>query len=116
MVQGTAPRDKTAEPYNIKEKERRDFDIITPPGTPWTPRGSAGAAISAASAAAPAASMAAPRSAGQLAQNAAGQPAQGELSGATCLRVGGANGVQRALGKDARVQSHEDQHRVSSSD
>eukprot|EP00959_Pyramimonas_sp_CCMP1952_P240003 5015485-Pyramimonas_sp.AAC.1 len=33
-VPGTATRDKTAEPRNIREKNRHDFDISTPPGTP----------------------------------------------------------------------------------
>eukprot|EP00959_Pyramimonas_sp_CCMP1952_P342208 7169580-Pyramimonas_sp.AAC.1 len=63
-----APKDKTVESYNIKEKKRQDFDISTPTETPRTPRGIAGAAISAANAPAPAASVAAQRPAGQPAQ------------------------------------------------
>eukprot|EP00959_Pyramimonas_sp_CCMP1952_P355731 7450699-Pyramimonas_sp.AAC.2 len=58
--------------------------------------------------------MAAPRSAGQPAQSSAGA-ACSEFSGAPCPRVGGASGVPRVLGKDAHVQSHEDQPCVSSS-
>eukprot|EP00959_Pyramimonas_sp_CCMP1952_P077590 1621832-Pyramimonas_sp.AAC.1 len=53
---GAAPKDKTAEYYNIKEKKRQDFDVSTPPRTPRTPGGTAGAASPSAGARAPAAS------------------------------------------------------------
>eukprot|EP00959_Pyramimonas_sp_CCMP1952_P230327 4815352-Pyramimonas_sp.AAC.1 len=76
-----ARKDKTVESYHIKEKKRQDFDISTPPGTPRTPRGTAGAAILAANAPAPAASAAVQRPAGQPAQSPAGQPAQSSAGG-----------------------------------
>eukprot|EP00959_Pyramimonas_sp_CCMP1952_P259527 5426331-Pyramimonas_sp.AAC.1 len=45
---GAVPKDKKCQDYNINEKKRQDFDISTPPRTPRTRRGSAGAASSSA--------------------------------------------------------------------